>query len=135
MGGAGLKTSGTDTGTPWFSAKPKRVIYENRFCQQKVFCSSIQNMSYQSPVGGVPDPFGYQVEGAQGQQQGGGPPPEEPPDNKGLLGHLLQAIQKAIDFLVDRFGGQPPRSTSKQDTLHALKTSLDLLKVEDRSQD
>lgn len=92
-------------------------------------------MSYQSPVGGVPDPFGYRVEGAQGQQQGGGQPPEEPPDNKGLIGHLLQAIQKAVDTLVGRFAGSSQKRPTAQGTLLALKNSLDLLKTEDRSQD
>ncbi|MBX7067221.1 MAG: hypothetical protein K1X28_08325 [Parachlamydiales bacterium] len=92
-------------------------------------------MSYQSPVGGVPDPFGYRVEGSQGQPQGGGQPPEEPPDNKGLIGAVLQAMRKAFDNLIERLGESFPGKGGKRGTLSQLKTSLDLLKVEDRSQD
>ncbi|MBU6446862.1 MAG: hypothetical protein KGQ49_05635 [Verrucomicrobia bacterium] len=92
-------------------------------------------MSFQNPVGGVPDPFGYRVEGAQEGSQQGGSPPEEPPNNQGVIGYLIGAMHKALDALVQKIGkGGPERKGSKQ-TLGSLKASLELLKGNDLSQD
>lgn len=93
------------------------------------------NMSYQNPIGKIPDPFGYRVEGSQKQQHGGALPPEEPPEKKGLLSHLIQGIQNAISKMIDSFSGSSQKKIIKQKNLLALKASLDTLKIEDRSQD
>ncbi len=95
-------------------------------------------MSYQNPVGGVPDPYeGYRVEGSGDRQAGGGggPPGEEPPESRGLLAHFFKILQKKIDAIFSRIGGMPTQSFGAKKTLRALKTCLEILKLEDRSQD
>ncbi len=87
----------------------------------------------QNPVGGIPDPFGYRAEGSGSRQSGPEGPPNEPPDNKGIIGYLLQAMQRALNALLERFG--KTENSSKETSLNTLKSFLDLLKAEDRSQD
>lgn len=94
-------------------------------------------MSYQNPVGGVPDPYGrYRVEGTGSRQSGGGEPPDkEPQDNKGLLAYFLKALQKKVDQFLEKIRGTPPPDFPAKKTLRSLKTALEILKTEDRSQD
>lgn len=90
-------------------------------------------MSYHSRVGGIPDPFGYRIEGAQERQTGGSPPEEPPKDNKGLIAFLIQTVKSAIARVVDQLGGSVKKPT--EEALNALKAALNLLKTEDHSQD
>lgn len=93
-------------------------------------------MSFQNPVGGVPDPFGYRVEGAQGNRSGDQGPPEEPPeDHKGLIGFLLQRIKSKINSLLEWYNSTRLSEEPLKENLNRLKIFLDLLKIEDRSQD
>jgi hypothetical protein len=93
-------------------------------------------MSFQNPVGGVPDPFSYRAEGTQGNRSGSGGPPEEPPeDHKGLIGLLIEKIRSKINTLLEWYGSTSFGKGSFKENLIRLKASLDLLKNEDRSQD
>lgn len=94
-------------------------------------------MGYQNPVGGVPDPYEkYRVEGLGGYSSGGGPPGEEPPkDKRGLATRLIQVLQKAIDSFLERLGGSPPHKAAIEASVSSLKTLLEILKQEDKSQD
>lgn len=93
-------------------------------------------MSFQNPIGGVPDPFGYRVEGAQGNRSGAGGPPEEPPeDHKGLIGLLIEKIRSKINALLEWYNSPTTGEGPFKENLNLLKTFLDLLKMEDRSQD
>src|SRR5690606_20457287 len=93
-------------------------------------------MSFQNPVGGVPDPFSYRAEGTQRNRSRSGGPPEEPPeDHKGLIGLLIEKIRSKINALLEWCGSTSFGKGSFKENLIRLKTSLDLLKNEDRSQD
>lgn len=90
--------------------------------------------SYQNPVGG-PDPYEkFRVEGMGEKQTKGNqpePPDEEPPQEKqGVAAHLLQILQKAVDYFLERH-----TSTQSRATLISLKDFFETMRREDRSQD
>lgn len=94
--------------------------------------------SYQNPVGG-PDPYEkFRVEGVGEKQSKGDqpePPDEEPPEEKlGVAAHLLQILQKTVDYFLERYAGQPNQVQSR-DTLTSLKSFFETMRQEDRSQD
>jgi hypothetical protein len=90
--------------------------------------------SYQNPVGG-PDP--YRTDRIGDSQSPPEQPPEEPPPKgkEGLAAHLLQILQKAVDFFVEKNTDAKPTDVEARKNLTALKAFFETLKKEDRSQD
>ncbi len=90
--------------------------------------------SYQNPVGG-PDPFRSDRIGDR--QTPGDQPPEEPPPKgkQGVAAQLLQILQKAVDFFLEKHADTKSTEVEARKNLADLKKSFEILKKEDRSQD
>lgn len=92
--------------------------------------------SYQNPIGS-PDPFDkYRAEAIEAKKRGRNSSDEEPPKQKeGLAAHLLQILQKAFNYFLEGHTGSKTTEIKIKESLVALKTSFEILKNEDRSQD
>jgi hypothetical protein len=90
--------------------------------------------SYQNPVSG-PDPYRTDRIGdspKQGDEPPGGPPPK---GKEGLAAQILQVLQKALDYFIEKHTGTKSAEIEARKNLTALKKAFEILKNEDRSQD
>ena len=87
--------------------------------------------SYQKPVG-PPDPFEkYQIEGAAEKQKREERPDESraPPSEGGIKAYLINALQKALDYVVKRYGSADPLELEQIKTVLVLKEFFEILKT------
>ena len=93
---------------------------------------------YQNPIG-PPDPFDkYKVESAAERQSRADPFQSEtgpPKDRRGLVAELLRALQKAVDYFLQRHADPRMDRMSAKKSLMSLKQYFATLQQEDRSQD
>lgn len=94
----------------------------------------MQNMSYQDPIDKISN-GGVDPSRGDYSQRNHFPDEEPPEDPRGILAYFFKALQKGIDTLLGKTKETLAEDFSAKRTLKSLRTSLEILKLEDRSQD